>query len=337
MTDQQTLSEDEKALQLENLMPGDILIFESDGSTIDDLITRLTKSSACHAALFVQNGEKAILADAGETGIDLHLLSSEAIPEEEKRVIHVRRLTKEGGYGDHFDKEIAPVINIACDYVRQDLPYPYSDLVLLGMILVYKNVSEVSLRQAVVIKLLRVITAELKSLIDEKYRDGQRTMVCSSFVYQCFLDASKNNPDLKLQIKDADLQPNFKATRSATLLDLYAEHAKEYHFKTKQFAEGLSEPVTESIDELLKNLIDNENENHVSMVKGNALSNAIEEFLKTIMKAAGIAIESIEDLIKNARIQQAMFITPNDLLCHTTNTVSVGKIELYRDGNEYKP
>ena len=96
-------------------------------------------------------------------------------------------------------------------------------------------------------------------------------------------------------------------------------------------------PVIESIDELLKNLIDNDNENHVSMVKGNALSNAIEEFLKTIMKAAGIAIESIEDLIKNARIQQAMFITPNDLLCHTTNTVSVGKIELYRDGNEYKP
>jgi hypothetical protein len=37
------------------------------------------------------------------------------------------------------------------------------DLILLGMILVYKNVSHVSLKQKVIIGLLKIITAKIKS------------------------------------------------------------------------------------------------------------------------------------------------------------------------------
>ena len=336
--DQKILSdENEKVIGLKDLKPGDILIFEGDNSRIDNLIKRFTKSEACHGALFVQNGEKAILADSGGTGIDLHLLSTEQFADEEKRTIHVRRLTKKGGFGADYDSIVAPIVDAAYDYVRQDLPYPYSDLVLMAMILIYKNVSDEGLKQDVVIKLLRVATAELKKLIDDKYRDGKHTLVCSSYVYQCFLDASKNNPDLKLQIENGDLQPESTKKRVATLFDLYVEHATEYNFKTSHFADAAQEPVTESIDELLNNLVDDQNKNHVSLVKGNALSHAIEEFLKTLLKAIGTSVNSIEDLIKNARAQQAMFITPNDLLCHTTNTESVGVLDLYRDNNEYKP
>lgn len=329
---------DEKVLELSDLKPGDILIFGTDFSPIDNLITALTNSNATHGALFYQNGETPLLADSGFSGIDLHQVSKGSLGKDESRVVYVRRLTKEGGFGDDFDKIVAPVTKIAYDYVCQDLPYPYSNLVLLAMILIYKDVSKFNLQQVIVIKLLRLITAELKKLIDDKFHDGKYTMVCSSFVYQCYLDASEaeKNPDLKLIVKNSDTQPGANAKRSATLFDLYVEHATEYNFKTSRFAEAESEPVKESVEELLQKLMDHENKNHVSLIKSNALSHAIEEFLKTLLKVAGLAAGSIEELIANAKKQQAMFITPNDLLCHTTNTEKVGVICLKRNSDEYK-
>ena len=325
---------EEENIELKDLKPGDILIFDGEeGSLISNLIMLFTHSSVTHGALFVQNGNEAALADSGECGIKMHLVQSNP----DARGVHVRRLTKEGGFGDDYDKIVAPVVEIARDYARQGLPYPYSDLVLLAMILIYKDVSHVNLKQAVVIKLLQVVAAELKTLIDEKFHDGKHTMVCSSFVYQCFLDASKDNPDLKLNIENGDAQATLKAKRSATLFDLYAEHAAEYNYNTKRFADAKGKPVTESIEEILNNLVDKENKDHISLIKSNALSNAIEEFLKVLLKAAGVAVDSIEELIENAKKQQALFVTPNDLYCHTTNTEIIGKVPLDRISDEYNP
>ena len=327
-------NEEEKEIELKDLKPGDILIF--DGET-DDLISRLimafTNSRVTHGAIFMQNGENAALADAGQDGINMHLVTSTP----NARGVHVRRITKKGGFGDDFDKIVAPVTDIAYDYVKQGLVYPYSNLVLLAMILIYKDVSHVSLKQAAIIKLLKLAAAELKTLIDEKYHDGKHTMVCSSYVYQCYLDASKNNPDLKIDIKNGDVDANLRAgKRTATLLDLYAEHAAEYNFN-KTFTAENDEPVMESAQEVLEDLVDEKNEDHVYLLKSNFLSNAIEDFLKSLLKASGIVVDSIKDLIENAKKQQAMFVTPHDLYCHTTNTVSVGKVPLDRHSEKYNP
>jgi len=51
----------------------------------------------------------------------------------------------------------------------------------------------------------------------------------------------------------------------------------------------------------------------VGLVKGNALSYAIEEFLKAMMKACGIFVKDIKDLIENAKRQQASFVIPDEL------------------------
>ncbi len=159
---------------------------------------------------------------------------------------------------------------------------PYSGLVFLAMVLIYKDVSGINLRQATVIKLLKAAASELK--------------------------ATK----LKSKLKVAVLPQN-SSNRSATLLDLYAEHAAEYNFKTSRFATESDEPVMEPVPELLKSLIDKGNANHVGLVKGNALSHAIEEFLKAMMKACGIFVKDIKDLIENAKRQQASFVIPDEL------------------------
>lgn len=159
---------------------------------------------------------------------------------------------------------------------------PYSGLVFLAMVLIYKDVSGINLRQATVIKLLKVAASELK--------------------------ATK----LKNKLKVAVLPQN-SSNRSATLLDLYAEHAAEYNFKTSRFATENEDPVMEPVPELLESLIDKGNANHVGLVKGNALSHAIEEFLKAMMKACGIFVKDIKDLIENAKRQQASFVIPDEL------------------------
>jgi len=159
---------------------------------------------------------------------------------------------------------------------------PYSGLVFLAMVLIYKDVSGINLRQATVIKLLKAAASELK--------------------------ATK----LKSKLKVAVLPQN-SSNRSATLLDLYAEHAAEYNFKTSRFATESDELVMEPVPELLKSLVDKGNANHVGLVKGNALSHAIEEFLKAMMKACGIFVKDIKDLIENAKRQQASFVIPDEL------------------------
>ena len=159
---------------------------------------------------------------------------------------------------------------------------PYSGLVFLAMVLIYKDVSGINLRQATVIKLLKAAASELK--------------------------ATK----LKSKLKVAVLPQN-SPKRSVTLLDLYAEHAAEYNFKTSYFATENEDPVTEPIPTLLESLVDKGNANHVGLVKGNALSHANEEFMKAMMKACGIFVKDIKDLIENAKRQQASFVIPDEL------------------------
>lgn len=165
----------------------------------------------------------------------------------------------------------------------------YSDLVLLAMTLVFKDVSQVSLKQAEVINLLHAAATELG-----------------------------NNPDLKINAFKGDEQPVEpplqRATKSTTtLLDLFAEHAAEYNYRQSFISFEQNKSTNESIQEILDNLIDSENENHIHLYKSNALSNAIESFLRNLLKASGIVIKDIKDLIENAKKQQHSFIIPDCL------------------------
>lgn len=318
---------DEQAVQLTDLKSGDILIFDGEeNDAISRLIMLFTKSKVSHSAIFMKEGHELALADTGPDGINMHLVTSRP----NAREVHIRRICKKGGFDGDFDRFVDPVIDIVHDYIMQELPYPYLDLVLIAMIVVYKDVTHVSLKQTGVINLLKFASAELKKFKDEKLQGGKHSMISSSFVYQCYHDASRNNPDLKIDIK-GDLSNEKGGKRTATLLDLYAQHAAEYNC-TRSFSLENEEPVKATLQEILDDLVDWDNRNHIHLLKNDALSNAIEGFLKNLMNTCGVEIKDIRKLIENAKRQQAMFITPDDLYCRTTNTVPVGKINLERNG-----
>jgi hypothetical protein len=170
-----------------------------------------------------------------------------------------------------------------------------NDIILLATTIVYKDVSRTSLKQSGVIKLLHFAAAELKK-----------------------------NPKLKINFKKENSEASSKTrTSTATLLDLYAEHAAEYNY-TKSFIKGSDKPILGSIQEILSELIDKANTNHIHLLKNNALSGAIENFLRNFLNASGIIYNNIKDLISSSKKLQAFFVAPQELYNPETKKICIG-------------
>lgn len=334
----------EKELTVEDLKPGDILAFDGvrknkDGSIdyLTVLIQTLTRSKITHGALYMGGDPFPKLADAGAEGIHTHKIS-DASGESSSRTVHVCRL-KENSSSKRNPEEMERVLEIAMDYVKQDLKYPNIDLVLLGMILIYKNHSSLGLKQSVVIDILMLITAKIKTATESKLFDGKHTMVCSSYVYQCYLDASKEYPDLKLVIENGDVfsTPSRLPSRATTLFDMYREYAAGCNYKTQCLKIPQKRIPQKRLNELLREAVKNckggRKKGHVFLTKNDTLCAVIENFLKMLMKFFGVEIRSVEDLIANAQKQQAMFVTPNDLYCHIANVDQLGVVHMHRNGD----
>jgi hypothetical protein len=327
-------------LNVSKLKAGDIMTFDGERDEqgnldpLSHLIMILTDSEVSHGGLFIQENPPA-MADAALSGLHAHLVADKGDP---LRPVHICRLKM----ADQLD--LTPVIEAAEKYLKDDLVYPMPDLILLGMILVYKNVSHVSLKQKVIIGLLKIITAKIKSILEDKKYEGKHPMICSEFVYQCYLDASKKDPRLKLILKNADLQLSLRHRTSITLLDHYID----YRFSQQKFFASNEEPIEKSLFENVNEDIEENESQLIQMaIKGihdkdrlfgenESLSLAVQNFLIAEQELRGKPIHSFKSLIDNAKEQQAFFVTPNDLLCHISNADNLGKLDIYRDSNKLR-
>lgn len=327
-------------LNVSKLKAGDIMSFDGERDEngkldpLSHLIMILTDSEVSHGGLYIQEDPPA-MADAALSGLHAHLVADKGNP---LRPVHICRLKM----ADQLD--LTPVIEAANKYIKDDLVYPMPDLILLGMILVYKNVSHVSLKQKVIIGLLKIITAKIKSILEDKKYEGKHPMICSEFVYQCYLDASKKDPRLKLILKNADLQLSLRHRTSITLLDHYID----YRSSEQRFFASNDEPIEKSLFEnKIEDIEENESELLQMAIKGvhdkdrlfgenESLSLAVQNFLIAHQQLKGTPISSFKNLIDNAKEQQAFFVTPNDLLCHISNADNLGKLDIYRDSNKLR-
>lgn len=245
-------------LNVSKLKAGDIMSFDGERDEngkldpLSHLIMILTDSEVSHGGLYIQEDPPA-MADAALSGLHAHLVADKGNP---LRPVHICRLKM----ADQLD--LTPVIEAAEKYLKDDLVYPMPDLILLGMILVYKNVSHVSLKQKVIIGLLKIITAKIKSILEDKKYEGKHPMICSEFVYQCYLDASKKDPRLKLILKNADLQLSLRHRTSITLLDHYID----YRFSQQKFFASNEEPIEKSLFENVNEDIE-ENESELLQMR----------------------------------------------------------------------
>lgn len=337
-------------VKLEQLLPGDILVFQTiQGDTLDEIITSLTHDSdVSHGAVFVQQKDF-VLADSGAAGLHAHAMSYKKKKKDDvPRVIFVMRHDKAGKDG------ILPVSKIAEDYVKQNLPYPFSDLILLGLILLFKKEVKDGLICQAVLDFLVWLAAEIKTKIEK--RDGKHTMICSSFVYQCYMDAADQgkNPDLRLNVKNGDAGiDKFPLLGSAPIspnsllgmLNTYVQRNGS-EFKKNLFANGMlpRKKRVRKIDVILKNL-------HPVLTKQNneAFTLQSSENLDMFMQILGAVkdvvwgfsslvrdgVPDFDTAMEDIAKQWAMFITPNDLRYHLTNAKCIGQMTVYRDNDNY--
>jgi hypothetical protein len=334
-------------MNLDQLLPGDILTFKGNR---DDVLSRLIMdltngSDVSHGAIFVQKKDF-VLAESGELGIHAHKMIAQVTGGSEAYVLR---------HKDAGTKGIVPATDVAKQYVLRDLPYPFSDLIFLGLILLFKNNAKKNLISRAVVDLMCLVAAELKTRIEEKKGPGFHTLVCSSYVYQCYLEASENQPNLKLNVKNGDIgfgehRLLFRSAKSSnSLLDLFEDYVKQDdgEFKNRFYARRRLKQTKKlrPVDAVLKDL---EMELSVKCNENLPMLRSIDwEIVKDFIDAVGDVIEAVsslisdhdnltlEEMIENARKQQAMFITPNDLRNHLTNADYIGMIRVSRDSNDY--
>ena len=330
-------------MSVDNLLPGDILVFKGDPhDTISGLIMSLTGSDVSHGAIFVQN-EDSVLAEAGLEGIHACRMKDDSTARE----VYVMRHNKAGKNG------VEPVVPFAKNYVLQDLPYPFSDLILLGLILIFRQKVTSPIISRTVSEFLCLVAAELKKIIEEKNTPGKHTM-CSSFVYQCYLDASKKNPALKLKIENGDV--GFKdhpligrksKSKSVTLFDMYANYVESHEdeckkdFKAKKLQPAKKLRSKEEILADLKKLLSKKSLDKIPEITPETFTILLEVInaIKDVIQALATFLKgdrvSFSEMMKVAREQQSMFVTPNDLVKNVTNATNVGMIKVNRYGDYY--
>ena len=333
-------------ITLDQLLPGDILGFKGNpDDTISRLIMKLTNGSdVSHGAIFVQKKDN-VLAESGEGGIHARKMFDDA---DNGREVYVLRHKDAGPNG------VEPVVPIAKDYVLQDLPYPYSDLILLAFILIFKQNTSRNILSNAVAEYLCLVAAELKTIIEQNKTSGRHTMVCSSFVYQCYLDASKNYPNLKLQVENGDvgfkehLLLGAKARPAISLFELYDEyvtsHEEEYKnnfYASRKFVRAKKLRTKEEILSDLEKQLSKENENNLPVLGAGEFSIVLDIIaaIKDVIEAFSMFLKnddvSYEEMMDIARKQQAMFVTPNDLVKHLANADLIGIAKVHCDGDRY--
>lgn len=165
----------EEKIGLEDLRVGDIMVFPApEGSKLSQVIALLTDSSVSHAALMYKTGSEFLLAESTIGGI-----RSTPLPHEEP---YVRRY--------HLStEELNKLLNSIEHYIQDETDYAYIDLVLLGILLVYKKFSKKTLTNKIFYTFLEHVARLLAETINNLLSKGKIPMVCSQYVAQCFLDA----------------------------------------------------------------------------------------------------------------------------------------------------
>lgn len=160
-----------------NMILGDVVLFEADESCISRLICALSGSTVSHAAMYYDDVEKLIVEEA-MPGIQLS--PAPGGPTQERRV-HLRR------YKGDIDR--SKLIAAAKDHLDKHEPYSMSNLVLIGVLLIFERfIKEKSYSRAVTI-FFKIVCSLLANAINEKKHPGKLPMTCSQLVSQCYTEA----------------------------------------------------------------------------------------------------------------------------------------------------
>ncbi len=164
------------SMSIKDIEPGDVLLFSGE-SLISEAIILVTGGGVSHAAIAYDDIDLVHeVPPHAARGVMAELF--------EGRTISVMRV-----FDSQHKEQIPKALTAANQFVKDKEPYPMSNLYLLGLVLLYRTVTPNTLTQKYITKVLRIVIAELEEFIRMKRQPGKLPMVCSQFVYQCYAHA----------------------------------------------------------------------------------------------------------------------------------------------------
>lgn len=311
-----------KKLERSDLQQGDILIFPAPkDSWLSQSIALLTGSQVSHAALMYEVGEKQTLAEATIGGIKYTPL-----PNEFPFVYRYDNISKE---------QQEKLVHVMQSYVAEGNDYGYSDLVLLGILLLYKQFSKKTLSNKLLYLFILLISIPLQKAVSKLISKGKHPMVCSQFAAQCYTDAECDLKFRRMIIDYGEIDRVMLNTTSKkqkegiwqTAINLFSnirEHS-QLIFEKKNIQDGFLQLLTEE-----KGNLDSSNDNKLQLggsifsvpsLAGPArrLAQILEPILahqKSILTRNGSSVSTIRNF----------FVTPADLLINCDNIKEIGQL-----------
>lgn len=318
-------------LSLQELNPADVLLFSG---VQDDWISRaimaLTGSPISHAALWYRDGVN-IIEEVGAEGTNPGGVEiNPATTRFEGRNITVRRSIRAT---QSMGPNTLPVLDAADVYKEKGEPFAMSNLVIVGILLLYKKLPHTMppALQSIVTSILEKLAQKLMDEINEHKTPGKQPMFCSQFAFQCYQDAG---PNYQLRIVNGLLLKG-TAQPARNLLDHALAQPIESWVPTHFGMSGMSATHTEarSMEELLHQLVDLiENGALEQETPGNALDpklmNAVKAFAQAIHATYGngTSVSGLTESLTFAKSQEACFVTPADLYSNCPDLVTIGTI-----------
>ncbi len=176
-------------ISINELKPGDIMLFSPSDEWISKVIVFLTHSSVSHTGLVDRNPAD-LVNEEGDGTI------RKMLPDPGERTIYIRRLKNA--------PDTSVVVDYAMKYVEEKVPYPKSNLVFLGLYIIIGDFIPDTLTGELVKNVVRLACYELIRLANEiQFHDPDKPMVCSQFAATCYDEAAlKNGPEYKIHYNE---------------------------------------------------------------------------------------------------------------------------------------
>ena len=176
-------------ITLKELKPGDIILFSPTDELISKLIVFLTHSQVSHTGMSDYNPGY-VLNEEGDGALRRFL----AAPGE--RTMYVRRLKNA--------PDTSKVADIAKEYVDQNIPYPKSNLLFLGIYILAGDFIPNNIAGNLIKSVIKVACYELIKFANElQFHDSKNPMVCSQFAAACYDQAAmKYGPEYKIHYNE---------------------------------------------------------------------------------------------------------------------------------------
>ncbi|QEH70373.1 hypothetical protein [Cellulosilyticum sp. WCF-2] len=223
----------EQSVKMEQLRPGDILLFsaiETDWES--SLIALITNSPVSHTSISYYTNGYIVEENMPHTQV-VDIRNSES---RKVRTTYIMRM-------DTTAKSLVKVVDIADRYAQVELAYPMSALPCVAIYLVIKDLTYSLKAQGIITKIVKLAMGALIAFLNQKDGKANFPMHCSQFAYHCYLQASKE------AALEATIAAEAAGKSKEEMIEVGKEAAKEFKIVLKdEGKENLLKAVATYID-----------------------------------------------------------------------------------------